>query len=117
MNIKYRTAKLEGECTVLKKAKKKYGSIVAEKLFATIEYIEASASLVDVREYPSFHFHNLKGDKKGLYAIDLGRKLGWRLLVQPLDAIGEPCTTDIVFSTKAIEIIDINVEEVTNHYE
>lgn len=73
MNIIYRTSRLKDECTILKKAKKKYGDKVAEKLFATINYMEAADNLVDVREYPTFHFHDLKGDKAGLYAIDLGR--------------------------------------------
>ena len=115
MQIEYKSETLKETCTDIRKATKKYNKTVAEKLISTINFIEASESLIDVRNYPPFKFHLLIGDKKGFYAIDLGRKLGYRILVKPLLNGQEAISTDI-FSNKAIEIKIIKVEEVTNHY-
>lgn len=116
MLIKYKSS-LEKICTDIGKATKKYNSRVAEKLMSAINFIEEAETLKDVRDYPPFHFHSLTGNKKGFYAIDLGKKLGYRLLVKPLlDNYQEATNTDI-FSNKALEIKIIAIEEVSNHYE
>ena len=116
MKICYKTKKLEKECTDLSKAKKTYGEKVSEKLFATIEFIQNAVNLQDIIENPSFHFHKLLGKRKGEYAIDLGRKLGFRLIIIPLDTIGNQYNKPIN-TNNAIEIVSISVEEVSNHYE
>ena len=99
------------------KAKKEYGEAVTEKLYSAIDYIESANSIADIREYPPFHFHDLKGKRNGEYAIDLGRRLGFRLIVRPLDANGETCNNTQIYSAAAIEIVVVQFEEVTNHYE
>lgn len=115
MQIEYKSETLKEICTDIRKATRKYNKIVAEKLMSAIIFIEASESLIDVRNYPPFKFHLLIGDKKGLYSIDLGRKLGYRILVKPL-LNGQEATSTDIFSNKAVEIKIIKVEEVTNHY-
>lgn len=88
---------------------------VAEKRMATINFIESADSLLDVSRYPPFRFHELKGDRSGFFAIDLGRKMGYRLIIEPVCL-----TTDIkdeqgFYQFQKIRIIE--VQEVCNHYE
>jgi proteic killer suppression protein len=116
MNIIYNNAKVKGYCTNMKKAQKAFNSQVALKLHAAVNQIEAAPSIRDVVNFPPYHFHLLKGDRKGYYAIDLGRKLGYRLIVRPKK--GEKfASSEEVFGADALTIVDIQFEEVTNHYE
>lgn len=117
MEIRYKTKQLKSICENLGKAKKEYGADVAEKLFSSIDFIEAATSVVDVKNYPPFHFHSLKGKRKGEWAIDLGRKLGFRLILKPIGKDGAACTNDEVYAASAIEIVVLQLEEVSNHYE
>lgn len=117
MEITYNTIKIEELCTKLQKAQKKCGKNVAEKLHGAINFIESASSLKDVMEYSPFRFHDLKGEKEKVCAIDLGRKIGWRLLVVPLKEDGSFCTNDEIFGGYAICIKVIRIEGVSNHYE
>lgn len=117
MEIKYKTTQIKNICENYGKAKKKYGADVAERLFSAIDFIEAAASIVDVRNYPPFHFHPLEGDRRNEYTIDLGRKLGFRLILKPLNNDGTFSNNEQIYSVKAIEIVVILLEEVSNHYE
>lgn len=117
MEIRYKTKQLKNVCEKLGKAKKEFGADVAEKLFSAIDFIEAAPSIIDVRNYQPFHFHPLQGNKKGEYAIDLGRKLGFRLILKPLNSDGTFSNNEQIYSAKAIEIVVILLEEVSNHYD
>ena len=116
MKINYKSPKLQELCSDIRKATKAFNADVAEKLLSAVEYIKSAESLIYVRNYPPFHFHQLKNDKKGLYSIYLGKKLGYRLLVVPL-LNGEKATPEEIFGSKAVEIKIIKIEEVSNHYE
>lgn len=118
MQIRYTTSKLEKVCTNLKEAKKKYSGIVPEKLHAIINFIENASNLTDIINYIPFHFHHLKGSRKGEYAVDIGgRSSGWRLIIIPIDDSGSTCSNDEVYSKNAVNIVIVQLEEVTNHYE
>jgi len=73
-------------------------------------------NLNDVAVIPTYHLHPLEGKRKGQFALDLGRRLGGRLIIIPLDDEGNRWDTNdiniIYKSTYAIL-----VWEVTNHYE
>ena len=116
MNIIYSNARIKGFCTNLEKAQKAFNRQVAVKLQAAVNQIEAAPNIRDVVQFPPHHFHLLKGDRKGRYAIDLGRRLGFRLIVRPKkgDKFASP---EEVFGADALAIVDIQFEEVTNHYE
>lgn len=59
-----------------------------------------------------FHFHDLKGNRKGQYAIDVdGRRSGYRIVLKPIDED----ITDVFSVAKSVKII--LVWEVGNHYE
>jgi len=100
----------------MKKAQKAFSNLVAERLHAAVNQIKAAPDIRDVINFPPHHFHLLKGDRNGRYAIDLGRKLGFRLIVRPQkgDKFASP---EEVFGADALTIVDIQFEEVTNHYE
>ena len=116
MKIIYKSTKLKELCTDIRKATKSFNSNVAEKLIAAINYIEMAANLKDILNYPPFHFHQLRHDKKNFCSIYLGKKLGYRLPVIPI-LDGVPATSEEIFGSKSVEIEIIGVEEVSNHYE
>lgn len=118
MQIKYTSSKVKNVCTSLKEAKKKYSGIVPEKLHATINFIENASNITDIINYIPFHFHHLKGSRKGEYAIDIGgRTSGWRLIIIAIDDAGNACPNDEVYGKNAVNIVIVQLEEVTNHYE
>lgn len=116
MEIIYKKEVLEKECKNFKKAQKAYNKIVAEKLHSTITFIESATTLMDIKNMPMFKLHPLKDDRKGTYAIDLGRKIGYRLIIVPLNDNKEEWElkdiNKIYNSTRIILAM-----EVTNHYE
>lgn len=63
-----------------------------------------------------YHLHRLKGNLKKLYALDLGRTSGYRLIIVPLDDNeNEWKESDVnrIYRSTKITI----VKEVSNHYE
>ena len=94
-----------------KKAIKKYNKIIAEKLIFSIEFLKNSNSLKDVADYQNFRLHELKYERKGQFAIDLGKTTGYRLIIEPI-TVNEK---NEVISYESINIIEIM--EVSNHYE
>ena len=118
MQIRYTNSKVENVCTSLKEAKKKCSDNIPEKLHAAINFIENASSITDVINYIPFHFHHLKGSRMGQYAIDIGgRTSGWRLIMIPIGNNGNACSNDEVYGKNAINIVIVQLEEVTNHYE
>lgn len=117
MDITYKNRTVEKECTDYGYAKRKFNVIVADKLFSSINYIEQATCFADVINYIPFRFHGLERDRRGTYAIDLGKKIGYRLIVEPLDEENESLRKE-----KDIEKIKqctkiVLVVEVTNHYD
>lgn len=112
MQVQYTNKTVEKQCTSLKQAKKDFSDKIAKKLLKLVNFIESADNLASVTAFPTYHFHALKGKRKGQYALDIdGRRSSYRLIVGFCDY--NPKT---VFSDAAsIEIIQI--EEVSNHYE
>ncbi|WP_405358390.1 addiction module toxin RelE [Fusobacterium polymorphum] len=98
-------------CENEKKAIKKYNKIIAEKLIFSIEFLKNSKSLKDVADYNNFRLHELKYERKGQFAIDLGKTTGYRLIIEPI-TVNEK---NEVISYESINIVEIM--EVSNHYE
>lgn len=85
MEINFKNNKTEKICRDITYAKKQLPTIVAEKLVAHINYIEQANCFSDIIEYKPFRFHKLQGDRKDEYALDIGRKTGYRIIIEPLD--------------------------------
>ena len=79
--------------------------------------LEAMADFTEVIQFKPFHFHGLKGDKKGQYVIDVkGRTSGYRMILIPLnDEMQEISITEVFSIAKKVKIILI--KEVSKHYE
>ena len=92
----------------------KYPQKVKEKLLSVENFIRQASSLQDVVCYLPFHFHPLKGDRKGEWAINVG-KTGYRVTCIPCNQNGQEILNgDIIRECSSIKII--MVTEVSNHY-
>lgn len=117
MKLIYKDKKVEKKCTDIKIAKKEFNIQVVNKLYSVINFLKSAESLRDVANMPMYHLHQLQGKRKGTYAIDLGRALGFRLIIKPLDdnekEIENHDDINVLYrSTKIVLIL-----EVSNHYE
>lgn len=116
MELHYRNHKLDELCHDFRKAKKELGQQEAERLLALINLLESAECLYDIERMRVYHLHPLYGDRKGEYALDLGRRSGGRLIIIPLGTDGEPWKEkDAVTMYKTTKII--LVWEVSKHYE
>lgn len=119
MELIYDNNKLHDQCTSLKEAKKLFGgnAELAVKLHARITALESANVLKDIILTKPMRFHALKGDKEGLFSIDVKTKAEpWRILLQPLNENKEPydpCNIDEISTTVRI----VKIEEVSKHYE
>ena len=110
MQIQYNNRTVEKQCTNLRIAKKDFSDKIAKKLHKLVNFIESADNLASVIAFPTYHFHDLKGDREGEYALDIdGRRGSYRLIV----CFDEE--KDTVFSN-AQSIRKIQIEEVSNHY-
>lgn len=116
MKIHYDNKNIQELCNNYKHAQKKLGKNVADKLHKALQFIDASVCLMDIKNMRTFRLHPLKGDRKGTYAIDLGKKTGFRLILIPVDLDGNRWATgnDIVIFNSTDTIILL---EVSKHYE
>ena len=119
MKICYENPKVQKQCTDMKAAKKLFGGDkrLALSLMARITALEQADVIKDIVVMPTFRFHNLKGDKKGFFAIDVKSKIDkWRIILQPLDeneTVFDPCNIDEIASYVRI----VEISEVSAHYE
>lgn len=117
MDIQYKSNKVKKQCTDLKSAKKDFTEY-AEKVLATINMIEQMTSFKDLLLYPPAHCHKLEGKNEIYWAIDVnGRKCSLRIILAPLDEVGNIVIPDSNFATNCISLNIILIKEVSNHYE
>ncbi|WP_390408183.1 hypothetical protein [Lacticaseibacillus jixiensis] len=112
MHVSYKNKRIEKQCTSLREAKKAYSEKVAVKLLQRVNFLVAADNLASVIDNPVLHFHDLKGNREGIYAIDIdGRRGSYRLLIR-IDGFSKE---EVFAIANVIEIIEIT--EVSNHYE
>ena len=115
MQILYENETVKKQFCSEYKKKWRYPEQVKKKLESAENYIRNSESLIDVANYPPFHFEHLKGDRKDEWSIRLGNT-GYRVTMIPCDNDGnEIVKGDILAQCKMIKIV--KVTEVSNHYE
>ena len=102
---KNKTAK-EQFCSAYKK-KWRYPDQVKKKLEAAETFIINADSLLDVANYPPFHFERLKGNRKHEWSIRLGNT-GYRVTMIPCDDNGnEIVDGDIMAQCKMVKIVKL----------
>ena len=101
-------------CSAYKK-KWRYPELVKKKLESVENFILNAESLMDIANYPPFHFERLKGFRKEEWSIRVGNT-GYRVTMIPCNNDGNEITKgDILAQCKMIKIV--KVTEVSNHYE
>jgi len=119
VKIIYENKKAEKQCTNIKEATKLFGGnkTLALSLLSRIEALKSAEVINDIRVIKPFRFHNLVGNYKGYFAIDVKSKTDkWRLIIQPLDEDGnvfKPCNIDEIASI----VRTVKVKEISSHYE
>lgn len=117
MDVKFKDKRTAKRCCDLSYAKKELGATVAERLMSHMNFIKNAERFEDIMSHLPFRFHKLQAEFKDLYALDVGRKLGYRIIIEPLDE-----NNNSLKKEKDINIIKectkiILVVEVNNHYE
>ena len=101
-------------CSEYKK-KWRYPEQVKKKLISAENFILNAGLLIDIANYPPFHFEHLKGSRKDEWSIRMGNT-GYRVTMIPCDNNkNEIIEGDILALCKFIKIVKIT--EVSNHYE
>ncbi len=123
MELVYKDAKTEAQCTSLKAAKKLFcgDNALANSLLARINALNQADTIKDIIVQPTFRFHKLENkggrDLKGYFAIDVkSRRDQWRIILEPLDENKEPyvpCNIDEISQSVRI----VGIMEVSKHYE
>ena len=116
MEIQFSNQKLRKQCTMSSVAQKAFGEIIAEKLLMAIGFMKSAENLRDIQVMPQYNLHLLKGQRKDQYAMDLGRKLGYRIILVPLDKNGKQVKNSDE-SKLMIESVNVKIEGVGMHYE
>ena len=96
MEVTYKSTRLEKLCTNAYAAEKKYGIQMAEKIKLRIDQISAAISVEMMLQFKVGRCHQLKGDRKEQFAVDL---------VHPYRLIFEKLGDDIQIAN-IMEIVD-----------
>lgn len=79
MHVIFRNRKLENCYLYHKLAYRAWGEAVGRKYIQRIDIIQQTSDLNELCQLPGLNCHQLKGDRKGQYAISLSGY--WRLVV------------------------------------
>lgn len=110
MIVTYSNDKVRKQCTNFKEAKRKFPQKVPLNLFKLINLLEAADSLADIQKIPKYNLHALRGNYAGKWALRVDGNSGYRLIVSfELD--------NATISIHAVDVTEINIEEVSKHYE
>ena len=118
MELRYKTSKIEKQCTEVSAAKKLFGGNTAlvTSLLTRVIALRQAPCLKDIIVQPQFRFHKLQGNREGTYAIDVKTiRDPWRLVLRPLDPEENPYDGNIDEICELVEIV--RIEEVSKHYE
>lgn len=96
MEVSYKNKKLENVCQDFGQAKKKYGINMAIKIHQRIDEIRAAETIEIMIKFRIGRCHELEGNRKGQYAVDL---------VHPYRMVFEVVNGE-VYIANIIEIID-----------
>ena len=80
MKVTFKNKKLEKSLTVHSDIIKAYG-VRAKKVKQRMDEIRASADVSTLMQIPAANCHELKGNRKGIFAVDISGN--WQLLFEP----------------------------------
>ena len=85
MEIRFRSRKFEKACLEQRKGDAEWGLVRAGKIRRRIKELQACECLADMSLFPAAHFHPLRHNREGQFAVDLEQP--YRLILEPL---GDP---------------------------
>lgn len=83
MQVYFPNSRLHRLFSAEKKLRREYGTELAEKIKTRVRVLLHAPSLADVPHRPPDRCHQLSGDMKGTFAVDL--KHPYRLIFKPAD--------------------------------
>lgn len=81
MHIFFKSRKLQKVCSARREMEKTFGKVMAARLGQRLAELGAAASLADMSHLPPARCHELSGDRKGQFSVDLEHP--YRLLFVP----------------------------------
>jgi len=96
--IEFRTRRLKKCYRSPKEGEAQWGRQVARRYIQRVDVLQAIKRVDDLRAFPPFRFHRLKGGRTGQYAISLTDRVR------------------LIFTVKAEGRDVIRIEEVSKHY-
>ena len=81
MEIVFRTTALQKICSISKEAVRTYGPKNGGKLMQRLNELKSFECLADVPKYPPARCHQLEGNRKGQFSVDLEHP--YRLIFTP----------------------------------
>ncbi|MBT3178366.1 MAG: killer suppression protein [Desulfobacula sp.] len=109
MDIFFRTKKLQKICSTRKVAIKELGANGGSKLMQRMAELNAANSLEDISHLPPHRLHELTGERKGQFSVDL--KHPFRLLFIPINEPLPQKEDGGLDKTKIDEIQIIDIED------
>lgn len=91
MKINFKSKKLKKKFETRKELEKAYGTRQAKKITQRMNELYAAESLQDIKHIPSSRLHQLSGNYKNCFAIDLLHP--YRLIIKPEDGETEDLRT------------------------
>lgn len=114
MIIYFKTKKLGKKCSSKKERCSAYGHEMASKLEQRLSELQAAECLHHMSKLPAPRFHQLKGNRKGVFSVDL--KHPYRLLfIHAHDNESEILKDDGGFDLS--RIIEIEIIEITDTHD
>ncbi|MBT3881270.1 MAG: hypothetical protein HON76_16465 [Candidatus Scalindua sp.] len=101
MKINFKSKKLKKKFETKKELEKAYGTRQARKLTQRMNELYASESLQDIKHIPSSRLHQLSGNYKNCFAIDLLHP--YRLIIKPEDGEIEDLRTITLIEVVKVE--------------
>jgi len=98
VEVQFRTSKLRKQYGDARKAEKAYGKQVARRYVQRINIVKHARGVEELKQLPGLRCHELKGRRKGLWAMDL---TGFYRLI---------------FTLQGEQLQVARIEEVSKHY-
>jgi len=101
MRINFKSKKLKKKFETKKELEKAYGTRQAKKITQRMNELYAAESLQDIKHIPSSRLHQLSGNYKSCFAIDLLQP--YRLIIKPEDGEREDLKTITLVEVVKVE--------------
>lgn len=83
MDVRFRSRRLQKAFESEKQAIRRWGPDVGTSYVEAVHFIMNVETVHDLRRFVFLHFHELRGNRQGQYAVSLTGR--WRLILEPGD--------------------------------